>query len=211
MPNAKGSGLISLIEILRSSEEAARQALPEELHRYLDPGTLIATHQWYPMGDYLGLLRAAGQVVPAKSGLNTYERMGYTLAKIQLAGDRRGGGGNSASAVYKSLVIDGDPWGGVNRSPKLWKFMYDSGRTEIGRLDEHTSYFDVLEFPTTSPELCSSITGYLRGVYLVYGIKEITVSKARCSCRGDDRCRWELHWNQSITEIREQYRQKLGQ
>lgn len=185
MPNAKGSILVSLVQILRAQPADSRKHLPESLHKYIDPDMLIATHQWYPEADFMQLMSAAGKLIPPKAGRDPYERMGKALARIHLSGP------------YKDLIDKDNLWGSVDRSAKLWTVQHDTGHSEMGNVDEYTASYDVVDFESAIPEFCASITGYLRGTMEAFGV-DVKVSKRLCRSRDNDRCRWELRYDEPI-------------
>jgi hypothetical protein len=41
---------------------------------------------WYPLEDYVALLKAAGQVLSRDAGANVYETMGRTAARSHMQG-----------------------------------------------------------------------------------------------------------------------------
>ena len=90
MAKAKGTVMVGLVKALRRNKEKAREILPAKLFHYLDERIVVAS--WYPVEDYVVLLRAVGKISPSPDG-NTFIEMGRisraTTWKARTAGSRR--------------------------------------------------------------------------------------------------------------------------
>lgn len=70
---AKGVLIVPLVERLKENEQRARQLMPPEVQHHLDPGTILAAHQWYPEDEFFALLKVAGTIMPRQGGRTSYE------------------------------------------------------------------------------------------------------------------------------------------
>ena len=62
MPNAKGTVMVGLVKRLRRERERARELLAPELAHYLEERINLGA--WYPLEDFLALLRLTGKFAP---------------------------------------------------------------------------------------------------------------------------------------------------
>ena len=63
MPNAKGTVMVGLVKSLRRNKERARELLAPPLAHYLEDRINLGS--WYPLEDFLTLLRLSGKFAPA--------------------------------------------------------------------------------------------------------------------------------------------------
>ena len=83
MAKAKGTVMVGLVKALRRNKEKAREILPAKLLHYLDERIVVAS--WYPVEDYVVLLRAVGKISPSPNG-NTFIEMGRISARDHMEG-----------------------------------------------------------------------------------------------------------------------------
>ncbi|MGH7290693.1 MAG: hypothetical protein ACREJT_05760, partial [Myxococcota bacterium] len=83
MAKAKGTVMMGVVKAIQDHAERARPLVPEKLHHYFDTRIVIAA--WYPLEDYLTLLRMVIKLVP-NAGADFYEQVGRDSAREQMTG-----------------------------------------------------------------------------------------------------------------------------
>ncbi|MGH2897752.1 MAG: hypothetical protein ACRDMZ_03695, partial [Solirubrobacteraceae bacterium] len=83
MAKAKGTVVIEVVKALRANRARAAEMLPPALTRYLDERIVVAS--WYPLDEYLVLLRIAGKVIKG-GGADVSEKMRRDAARSHMSG-----------------------------------------------------------------------------------------------------------------------------
>jgi len=172
---AKGTVMIGLVKALRRQKERSREALVERLHHYLEERIVVAS--WYPLEDYVALLRAVGKVTGNPNG-DTYVEMGRSAARDHMEG--------TYSRLKKS----------VNRQAAftLLASMYDTGEMKVLERAPGRALLEWLGFALPTREVCETFTGYQAQRMEMQGFEDVNVRHTRCRAEGSPSCRWELAW-----------------
>jgi hypothetical protein len=175
LAKAKGTVVVDLVKALRRSKEKARRLLPARLHHYLEERIVIAS--WYPLEDYVALLKAAGQVL-SRDGVNVYETMGRTAARTHMQG---------TYSRFKDKA---------NRQATftLLSSMYDTGEMKVTDRAPGRAALEYHGFALPTREVCDTFTGYNLERMLLLGFDNPTVHHVSCRANGEPTCRWELEW-----------------
>ena len=175
MPRAKGTVVIGLVKALRKHKDRSREVLPERLHHYLAERIVVAS--WYPLEDYVALLRAVGKVIGNKDG-TTYIEMGREAARDHMEG------------TYSRLKKT------VNRQAAftLLSSMYDTGEMRVLERAPGRALLEWTGFAIPAREVCETFTGYQAQRMEMQGFEDVTVRHTRCRAEGSAACRWELAW-----------------
>ena len=186
MANAKGTSMIPAVEFLRANADRARALLSPELQRYLDPDTLMASHQWYPEEDFIALIKCQGQLSQAPPGQDVYEWIGSERARQQFAN------------TYKDLVGEGDRSEVGQGMTRIWKFIHDTGTFESIPIEPGLTHLELKDFGLPDRVFCKLISGWLRQTPAILGTSarpgDYEVYKLCCVCTGDPLCRWEVRY-----------------
>lgn len=175
MPNAKGTVMIGLVKALRANRERALALLPKNLAHYLDERIVVAS--WYPLDDYLVLLRTVGKLFSAKDA-NVYESMGRAAAREHMGGTySRLKNATSRRASFTLLTS-----------------MYDSGELEVLERKPGRAVLEFARFATPARELCETFTGYQAERMALMGFEDVKVRHTRCRAERAANCLWELTW-----------------
>jgi hypothetical protein len=177
MPNAKGTVMAGLVKAIQAHPERARALLPEKLHKYFDTRVVLAA--WYPLDEYLALLRLLIKLAPdAHPAATYYVEVGRASAREQMSG------------IYGRLKED--------RSRKaaatLLSAMYDSGEMKLVERSPGRALLDWVDFPQPCKELCGTFTGYQDERMKLQGMEDVSVRHVKCRAEGAPICRWELRW-----------------
>ena len=175
MAKAKGTVVIGLVKALRKNKEKARQALPQNLVHYLEERIVVAS--WYPLEDYVALLRAVGKVLPDPNG-NTYLEMGRSAARDHMEG------------TYSRLKKT------VSRQAAftLLTSMYDTGEMRVLERAPGRALVEWVNFALPTREVCETFTGYQMQRMEAQGFEEVHVRHTKCRAEGAQTCRWEIAW-----------------
>ncbi len=174
MAKAKGTVVIEVVKALRANRERAAAALPASLARYLDERIVVAS--WYPLDEYLTLLRVAGKLISGRA--DVYEQMGRDAARAHMQG------------TYSRLAK------ARNRQASftLLSSMYDSGEMKVLEREPGHAVLEFANFATPSRELCDTFTGYQAERMAMMGFEDVKVRHTRCRAEGAANCLWELSW-----------------
>jgi hypothetical protein len=177
---AKGTVVIGLVKALRRNKEAARQALGEKFLHYLDERIVVAS--WYPLEDYIALLRAVGKV-NGNGSTDTYIEMGRVAARDHMQG------------TYSRLKKT------VSRQAAftLLTSMYDTGEMKVLERAPGHALVEWVNFALPTREVCETFTGYQAQRMEMQGFEDVTVRHIRCRAEGSTSCRWDLSWKGRAT------------
>ena len=175
MAKAKGTVIIGLVKALRRNKEKAREILPAKLLHYLDERIVVAS--WYPVEDYVVLLRAVGKIAPSPNG-DTFIEMGRISARDHMEG--------TYSRLKKS----------VNRQAAftLLTSMYDSGEMKVLERAPGHALLEWVGFALPTREVCETFTGYQAQRMEMQGFEDVTVRHIKCRAEGSPSCRWDISW-----------------
>jgi hypothetical protein len=175
MAKAKGSVVVDLVKVLRKHKAAAQALLPPALAHYL--GEKILVSSWYPLEDYIALLRATGRVL-ADLGPDVFEQMGRASARAHMDG------------TYRHLR-DAT---GKRASVALLGSMYDTGRLEVVERAPSRAVLEHVDFAIPAAEVCATFTGYNAERMRMLGFEDVHVRHTECRAHGASACRWLLTW-----------------
>jgi hypothetical protein len=175
MPNAKGVVMTGLVKRIRANPERARALLPPKLHHYFDTRVVVAA--WYPLEDYVALLRVAHRLEP-NPPKDFFEQMGRESAREQMSG------------IYSRLKEHT----GRKAAATLLSSMYDSGQMNVVERSSGRAVLEWVGFALPAREICGTFTGYQAERMSMQGLEEVRVRHSVCRAEGGPACRWELDW-----------------
>jgi hypothetical protein len=196
---AKGIAVVGTVAAMKANEELFRRRLRPELLRYLDEP--IHLSGWYPMEEYLELMRALAITLDPKSmGGDVYRALGIIGAKRDLQGNqtpvpedqRVERAGLYRSTLDNELSLSSR----IRRALWLRSLYYSSGHYEARRSGERSLRLLLCDFPVVSSELCRIGTGYLIEVFRAP--PKGWVDKTSCRAHGAEECAWELRFDESL-------------
>jgi len=178
MGKAKGTIMVGLVKDIRANPEKARALLPASMHHYFDTPIVMAS--WYPLEDYVELLRVAYKLAenPPRDSREFYERMGRASAREQMSGiysRHRGSTGRKAAATLLSA-------------------QYDSGQMNMVERSSGHAVLEWVGFALPAREICGTFTGYQAERMTLSGLDEVRVRHTVCRAEGGPTCRWEMDW-----------------
>lgn len=174
MAKAKGTTLIGAVRFLRSHRERAVDALPGDLHHYLDER--ISESRWYPEEDLLALLEAVVALIPGPRD-EVLAMLGATTAREHFGG------------IYSHLS-GGRGDGLSRRAVALWSSQHDSGKFGVETPSDDETIMTVRDFGLPSETMCGILGGYLAETLRFDGVADVSIEKRSCVLRGDEVCTW---------------------
>ncbi len=180
MAKVKGTNLIGAVKLLRRNRDAARAALPEGLHHYLEERVLPTS--WYPEEDLVALLRAMAPLL-RDLGSDPFELMGRAAVREHMEG------------VYEHL-LKGDRLSLARRVSTLWQTQHDTGRLSLVDLGPGRARWELLGYAHPSREMCGTLRGYVLEALIASGYSEARIEKTSCVLDGADRCAWDCQWRE---------------
>ena len=178
MGKAKGTVMAGLVKGIQDDPAKARPLLPASLHHYFDARIVVAS--WYPLEDYLALLRVAYKLAvnPPRDPRNFYEAMGRESAREQMSG------------IYSRLRENT----GRKAAATLLGAMYDTGQMNVVERSSGRAVLEWVGFALPAREICGTFTGYQAERMAMQGLDEVRVRHTACRAEGGAVCRWELGW-----------------
>ena len=181
MARAKGTVIAGLVKAIQEHRERVEPLLPANPHHYFDTRIVLAS--WYPLEDYLTLLRFVVKLVP-NPPVDFYEQMGRASAREQMGG------------IYSRLKEDTSRKAALT----LLATMYDTGEMKMVERSPGRAVTDWVGFALPCRELCANFTGYQAERMKLQGLDDAKVRHTRCRAEGASVCRWEMTWKSSRTE-----------
>jgi hypothetical protein len=166
MAEIKGAALIQVVRGLRSNRAVAETLVPVSLHNYLNERLLASS--WYPEADWAALILALGKMIAPGIKGDVWEYIGSEGATHDFNG------------IYSSLIRKGDPWASFAIAQKIWRLYRDTGRMVVKReVASDQARILLHDYPSACPEICGTITGYLRTLTEVSGGTEVQAKLLR--------------------------------
>jgi hypothetical protein len=180
----KGVSLIEIVRVLRKNRLASDALLPPALKGYLHDRILAS--EWYPEEDYLALLLVLGNILgPLVSG-DVWEVIGEAGAEKDFGG------------VYSSMVKKRDPWSSLALADKIWNLYRDSGRLELKREGPGRARVFLHSYPCACPEVCGTVTGYLKKLVELCDAKNTRVKLVRAPAPDVGPSEWTIEFTESF-------------
>jgi hypothetical protein len=171
----KGVTLVETVKFLRRHKQAARAALPDPLHHYLEERVLVGS--WYPEADLVPMLRAVARIA-GQPEATFLEAAGRIAARAH------------AEGIYAHLVHTADLDSMPRKANALWSSQHDTGRFEC-QIDGPTqTTFALRDFALPSREMCTVTRGYVLEILAMIGLRDIAVREAACCVDGAPACTW---------------------
>jgi hypothetical protein len=173
--NAKGTVVIGLVKALRREKARARELISPELAHYLDERIVLAA--WYPLEDFVALLRLAEKVAPSASGRGCEER-GRIAAREHMAGAYN----RLSQTTHRRATFS------------LLASMFDTGQMTVVERRPGGATLEFSGFALPAREVCEIFTGYNAERMTLLGFEEVRVRHTQCRVDGAPTCRWDLTW-----------------
>jgi hypothetical protein len=167
--------MIGLVKALRRNKERARPLIAPELAHYLEDRIVVA--MWYPLEDFLALLRLTGKLAPA-GAKNVFENQGRIAAREHMAG--------AYSRLSKTTSR--------RATFTLLSSMFDTGEMRVLEREPGRAVLEYADFAIPSRELCEIFTGYNAERMDMLEFEGVHVRHTQCRVDGAPTCRWEISW-----------------
>lgn len=186
MPKVKGTVVVELVKMLEPyrKQPVGKQAvdsLPPKTARLLDEKIVLAS--WYPLEDYVAILRAFARVGPV-NGIPLCESLGREMARAHMQG------------TYSRFSKSTDRKAGA----LLLSAFYDSGEMRVVDRESGRAVVELAGFALPVKEICESITGYQYQRLAEMGFEDLSVRHTRCRAVGQPGCLWEMSWKSRAGE-----------
>lgn len=172
-PRAKGTMMLPIVKGMRVNRSAVEPLLPEHLHKYLE--THILPTEWYPADDQQELFQVLGRAL----GVADFERFGMVMASEQLTG------------FYRAFLVAGDGERSLRGMSQLWRMNYDTGVMSVVTTPG-AARIELEDFPYVAEPNCEVLSGYMRRLLELTGMRAIEVAHGPCTAHGGKTCVWEL-------------------
>jgi len=86
----------------------------------------------------------------------------------------------------------------IERISAIWHRYHDGGKIEAGEISEREGRKQGLLTVTdydAGKEWCTIMAGYIEGMVVSAGARDVTVEKKACIHRGDEVCSWLVSWS----------------
>ena len=189
--NIKTQGLLNAAKWVEDAhgQEALgriiRSCSPEVRERYISANPL----QWHPAEELEELLSVAERALGCSDG-QIAEEIGAAGARANLKGPLV----RFASYVTRSEIL-------LKRITGLWDQFNDEGDMRVLAIAPTTCTIEVAGIKRPLPLFCATLTGWQREVGRSIGLVEASTLHTSCRARGQSRCLWETHWQDTALEI----------
>lgn len=164
--NIKGTAVVDLVKVLRSSRDRALPLLPMRLQDFVAGERRILSSHWYPDDDFMALASAVAEIMP-DPGIDRWESMG------------RFGSRRDFATVYAPLVKAGDPSTTLTFFPAVWQQYHDSGDVRIEIVAPGCANVEVAQYLTEFSTFCRLQAGHIAELLLAAGAKDAAVDVVR--------------------------------
>lgn len=102
----------------------------------------------------------------------------------------------SMNTVLKVFLRFKSPSWLIDKATRVWSRYHDTGRWEVTRTGHGRITGELLEYGVRDEAFCARLRGWLQGAVEATGGKNAVVTEPRCACRRNDRCVFELAWDE---------------
>ncbi|MEK9162080.1 MAG: methyl-accepting chemotaxis protein [Chloroflexota bacterium] len=97
--------------------------------------------------------------------------------------------------AYRTVIPLTSPGAAMAKIPVLYRLQSGRDHARLAENEPGRAVIDLFHGGDSDAELCQySLVGYIEGVLQMAGAKHGTVLHSLCFHRGDDRCRYDIHW-----------------
>lgn len=165
--------MIPIVKGMKVNRSVVEPLLPDHLRKYLE-SHLLPT-EWYPADDQQELFQTLGRAL----GVPDFERFGMVMASEQLTG------------FYRAFLIAGDGERTLRGMTQLWRMNYDVGVMSVVTTPGNARV-ELEDFPYVSDANCEVLSGYMRRLLELSGMRHVDVGHGPCTAHGGRTCVWEL-------------------
>jgi hypothetical protein len=106
----------------------------------------------------------------------------------------RSAANDAVKGIYRFFAMVLTPPALLSKAGQMWKTLYNRGELQVKKPDDHSGRIRLVDFPSELAG-CARITGWIEGMAILTGAKNISVKQIACYARGDEACEWEVHWD----------------
>lgn len=104
--------------------------------------------------------------------------------------------------AYRAVVPLTSPGAAMAKIPALYRLQSGRDHARLAENEPGRAVIDVFHGGDSDAELCQySLVGYIEGVLTMAGAKRGVVSHSLCFHRGDDRCRYDIRWEEETGDL----------
>jgi hypothetical protein len=179
--HVKGGGFLSAVKALRTYRDTVLLRLAPELHHYLDERILPAG--WYSEYDLLALVKVLTTVFPIPHGAEPWETCGRLTAQADLAG------------IYRAFLRAGEPGATLESVANHWRTYHDTGDMLFAAESDSAARITLRQYAIIDADMCRLNGGYLTGILIAAGAKNVRMVKLECRAAAAAQCVWRLSWS----------------
>ena len=106
----------------------------------------------------------------------------------------RAAANDAVKGIYRFFALVLTPPALLSKASGMWRTLYNRGDLRVEKPDDHSGRIRLVDFPSELAG-CARITGWIEGMAILTGAKNISVKQVACYARGADACEWDIHWD----------------
>ncbi|MCP4652994.1 MAG: hypothetical protein GY858_06395 [Candidatus Omnitrophica bacterium] len=142
---------------------------------------MINSSSWVPEEAFVELLATADKVL-GKGDYKLCEELGSILAKVGIP------------KFYKIFIQFGNPSFVIQRAPRFWKQLHNTGRLEVIATAKTSVIGRLVDKSHPHKAFCASLIGYFKATLELCGATNISVEELECVCNGNSCCEFAASW-----------------
>ncbi len=182
MARIKGFGLRGALKYAKTQGIDPRDlvaGLPGEIRAAFSQ--TIHQSEWYPYEAFAALLRELDRRL-ASPGRDVMRDMGNAAARQDVSG------------MFRIVTYISSPESAGARAGIFWERYYDKGKLMADEARPGYLRTRIEGFPEIDPLHCRVLAGWIEGLGMVWGARNIAVRHTECVHRGDAHCVYEATW-----------------
>jgi hypothetical protein len=176
MAKVKGTVVVEMVKMLQAHRKQALTLLSPKTAHYLEDKIVIAS--WYPLEEFVEMVRVLSRVAPMTGGMPVCEKMGRDMARTHMDGTYSRFKGSADRKAGSALLAS----------------LYDTGEMLVLEREPGRAVVELARFALPCREICDSITGYQYGRLALMGFEDLSVKHTKCRAVGQPNCIWEMSW-----------------
>ena len=115
---------------------------------------------------------------------------------VEAFGSRAGraAANDAVKGIYRFFAMVLTPPALLSKASQMWRTLYNRGDLKVEKPDDHSGRIRLVDFPSELAG-CARITGWIEGMAILTGAKNITVKQVACFARGAKACEWDIRWD----------------
>ncbi len=105
----------------------------------------------------------------------------------------RAAAADAVHGIYRFFATVLTPASLLGKASQMWGTLYNRGTMSVEEQQENSARIRVRDFPSEVAS-CSRASGWIEGLAILTGVKDVQVEHTECFAKGAPSCEWKVTW-----------------